>query len=296
MGFWDFYAADRATFVDRVASLGVPVLPIGGVLVPVEEAATVAYGSPSGMAGMLVRLLIAGATYKVDPSTVGAIAGDLNAQAQSAGFGQGGSFGGSFGWKAEPTMAALIIPGAFRVAIEAESGGQPVTNVIGVSNGSGTAAGAAAAVQTAWKVNGGPLAGLTPLYALLGFRAVDLGSANGSIAFIADNATGGLASGGSKATNAASALVKWNGGTRSRSSRGRMYYGPLSETQINPDGRTLASTPLTSIGAAFTAFRNSLTASGYPLVVLSPTTSQAFPVTSSTVESVIASQRRRIRS
>jgi hypothetical protein len=75
-----------------------------------------------------------------------------------------------------------------------------------------------------------------------------------------------------------------------------MYLGPIMESDLNPDGRTLGAGNQTNFATAITAFRNSLTASGFPLVVLSRTLSQAFPVTSSLVESTIATQRRRIRS
>lgn len=296
MGFWDWYAADREAFIESVSSLGVPVVPIGGAIVPIEVAAALAYGQPSGQAGMLVRLLISGSTYQVPVPALSGLADGLNQQAQSAGFGAGPGVGGSFSYRSELDVAQLIIPNVYRVAIEATSGGQAVTNVVGLrGSGSGLAQQAAAAAQTAWKVSGGPLGVLPNTYALLGFRALDLSSANGSIAFIADSTAGGVTT-GSKSTNGACALVKWNGGTRSRSSRGRLYFGPILEGQINPDGRTLSTTEQSNISARMGAFRSSLSSSGFTLCVISPTTSSAFDVSSHAVESVIATQRRRIRS
>lgn len=196
----------------------------------------------------------------------------------------------------ESTMAQLIIPNCFQVNIDAFSGSQPVTNVIGVQNGGGTALGAANAVRTAWKIASGPLASLSNLYVLSQFRAMDIGSNNGAIAVVTDTSPGLVSVTNSLATNAASALVKWNGSTRSRSSRGRLYFGPLMEVNINPDGRTLTSSTVTNLGNAFDLFRNSLSSQGYPLVVLSRTLSQAFTVSGSAIETVIATQRRRIRS
>lgn len=193
----------------------------------------------------------------------------------------------------EDAVSQLIIPGCFQVSIDGVSGAQPVVNVIGVQNAGGTAAGAAAAVQTAWKVASGPLGVLSSSYALTGFIATDIGDPNGDIVSIGDTTAGGGTVGVS--TNAASALVSWNGGTRSRSSRGRLYFGPLQEANINADGRTLASSFITTLTTAFGNFRTSLSSSGYPLVVLSRVLSQSFPVTTHTVESVIATQRRRIR-
>ena len=193
-------------------------------------------------------------------------------------------------------MGQLIIPNVFQVAIEGSSGSQDVTNVIAVQNGGGTAAGAAAAVQAAWKGASQPMGGLSSLYVLKGFRAMDLSSANGAIAYVTDTTAGSVVASNSLATNAACALVKWNGSTRSKSSRGRLYYGPIMETNINPDGRTLAAASITNIQTYFANFRASLATAGYPLVVASRSLSQAFPVTGSAVESVIATQRRRIRS
>lgn len=194
------------------------------------------------------------------------------------------------------TMAQLIIPNCFQVTIKGVSGGQDVVNVIGVQNAAGTSAGAAAAVQTAWKVASGPLAWLSSLYALSSFTAIDIGSANGAIAVISDTTAGSVTSSNGLATVGAAALIKWNGGTRSKSSRGRLYYGPLMETNINSDGRTMDATALSRANASFSNFRTSLASSGYPLVVLSRKLSQAFAVTSSSCETTIATQRRRIRS
>ena len=194
----------------------------------------------------------------------------------------------------ESSMVSLLIPDCFQVNIDATSGGQPITNVVGVENAGGTAAGAAAAVQTAWKIATGPLSQLSNFYALVQFKAVDIGDPNGDIVVVPDTTAGG-AGAAALATNAASSLVKWNGGTRSRSSRGRLYFGPLSETNINSDGRTLTSGARTAQNTAFSVFRGSLTAAGYPLVVLSRKLSEAFVVTTSDVETVIATQRRRIR-
>jgi hypothetical protein len=74
-----------------------------------------------------------------------------------------------------------------------------------------------------------------------------------------------------------------------------MYFGPLRETQINSDGRTMDSTSLASINTVFTNFRASLVTSGYPLVVLSRVLSIATAVSSHAGETTIATQRRRIR-
>lgn len=296
MGFWDFIAPDFESFRETLLPVVPEAVLIGPVVLSDDDFIALAWANPGSGAGLALRTYYAASTFQVARPVADAIWGQLQQQASAGAFGAGGGFGGSFDWKAVPNMAQLIIPGAFRVAIEAESGGQVVTNVVGVSNGGGTAQGAAEAVQTAWKIANGPLVRLTSLYQLTGFRALELGSANGGIAFVGDNTLGGSTTTPNKATNAACALIKWNGGTRSRSSRGRLYHGPLREVDCNGDGRTLEATTRTNLETAYAAFRASLSASGYPLVVLSPTLNQAFPVTSSSVELVLATQRRRIRS
>jgi hypothetical protein len=192
-------------------------------------------------------------------------------------------------------MPQLIIPNTYRVAIEAASSGQDVVNVVGVKGTApGQQAAAAAAVKTAWGTSVSSLNGLhCSTYATVNFHAMDLSSSNGGIADV----TGGNAGLAAPplATNGACALIKWNGGTRSRTTRGRLYWGPLTEAQVDADGRTVASATRTSLLAAANAFISSLTASNFTLVVISRQTSTATPVTSAAVETILASQRRRIR-
>ena len=169
-------------------------------------------------------------------------------------------------------------------------------HVVGVQNGGGDAAGAGVAVRNAWKSTNGPLSQLSNLYVLSQFVTTDIGSSNGAINVLTDTTAGTQAATNSFATAGACALIKWNGGTRSRSARGRLYYGPIREIDINADGRTLTSAQQGFFNTAFNNFRSSLSGAGYPLVVLSRKLSQSFPVTSSAVETTIATQRRRIRS
>lgn len=192
-------------------------------------------------------------------------------------------------------MAQLIIPSCFQVTIQMVAGGHPIENVIGVRNASGSAAGAAAAVLAAWKIASGPLTGLSSLVTMVGVRAVDISSSNGAIVTVGDTTAGGTTVTNQLATRGACAVVQWNGGTRSRSSRGRLYYGPTMESDIQADGATLGTAIVTSINTRFTNFRNSLSGASYPLVVLSRKLSQDFSVTSHVCEATIGTQRRRIR-
>lgn len=190
----------------------------------------------------------------------------------------------------------LILPNVYLVSIGAQMGGRAVVNVIGVRGSSaGQENAAAQAVRTAWKVSGGPLGSLPSVYNLVQFQAMDLSSATGGIYTQADTTAGTTTSEGAS-TAAASALIKWNGTSRSRSTRGRMYFGPLRESQINPDGRTLTSATISALNGCFTAFRNSLSSSGFTLCVVSRKTATAYDVTAHNCEATIATQRRRIRS
>lgn len=191
-------------------------------------------------------------------------------------------------------MSQLIIPDCFQVAINATCGTQEVVNVLGVRNAGGTAAGAAAAVKAAWEFSTtGPFSHVTTAYVVNNYRAVDISDPNGDIAVLGSTKAGGAT--GQIATAAACALIQWNGSTRSRSSRGRLYLGPLTESEINTDGRTIVAGVQTAITNTFVAFLGNLNSSGYPPVVLSRKLSSSFSITSAVCESQIATQRRRIR-
>ena len=195
----------------------------------------------------------------------------------------------------ETPMGQLIIPNAFQVNIQALVGGKLIENVIGVVNAGGTAAGAAAAVKDSWEQTGGPLHFLSDQVVMSNYHAVDISSPDGDIADVASTAPGGQSS-EALATRASCALIRWNGSTRSRSSRGRLYFGPLAGEFLEDDGATLTSGAQTGFSGAFTTFRTGLSFNSYPLAVLSRVLNQAFLVTSQAVESTSATQRRRLRS
>jgi hypothetical protein len=193
-------------------------------------------------------------------------------------------------------MPALVIPNVYRVAITAASGGQDVVNVIGVrGTAPGQEAAAAAAVKSAWETSATGLGKLhMTAYVVATYSAMDLSTTNGGISVLTSTMAG--TTGGSLATNGACALLKWNGGTRSRTTRGRMYWGPLGEGQIDADGRTLAALTKTALQTACNAFISSLSGASFPLVVVSRKSSTSTLVSTASVETVIATQRRRIRS
>lgn len=191
----------------------------------------------------------------------------------------------------------LVIPNVYRCSINMLSGTRQVVNVIGLhGSGAGLQNTAAAALQTAWEITGGPLKLLSQLVTMNDYQVMDLSSATGGIAVRTSAATGGVSTSNSLATRAASALVKFNGSSRSLSTRGRMYFGPIMETDVNTDGATLNPATQVALQNAMVAFRNSLNGAGFPLTVISRKLAIATDVTGSTVEAVIATQRRRIRS
>lgn len=279
--YWQLFGyTDESAFVDAVSPY-MPSLRYWGLGWDAEQMSHYAWSNPASAFGSVAATVL----------TVKTVSGDSPTQQTTAGALAGRYIDSTQGAQAMP---ALIIPGTFLCSIKMSSGGQDVINVIGVRNSGGTAAGAAAAVDAAWQAASGPLSQLSTTTTYSGVHAMDLSSADGAISDLAVTGKAGGAS-GALATNAACALVKWNGGTRSGSSRGRLYFGPLLEVAVNSDGRTLASTWQTAFQNAITVFRNSLNSANYPLVVISRKNAVATTVTSHAVENVIATQRRRIR-
>lgn len=194
----------------------------------------------------------------------------------------------------DDAVPQLIIANTYSVAINATSGGRPITNVIGVQKSGTTALAAAQAVLAAWTQSNGPVSQLPSQYVMSSVTAVDLSSADGQVAQVANGAQGG-ASNVQLATNAACAVVTFSGGTRNRSSQGRLYYGPLSEGQIQGNGRMIEEQSRGGMQNAFNLFGASLGTAGFAHVVISRTHSTASVVTTRTVQSLLGNQRRRIR-
>jgi hypothetical protein len=110
-------------------------------------------------------------------------------------------------------------------------------------------------------------------------------------------------------TNSTGSPAKWTGGTdgtvvpqvahilklttakRGRSYRGRLFLPMTSENVIAAG--VLQSSVVTSVHAAWVTFLTAVAADGYTLVVASYVHSTAELVTSHTVESALATQRRR---
>lgn len=287
--YWNSLYDSFDAFAAAVNPLAGPMSSIAGYVWSRDRLILEAWHNPFSTVGAYVRGLLA----LGQPAS--AQVGDWgNAWAGMGDWGVAGSAGGTWDWSGG-TMT-LVISNVYRCSVNAVQGTRNIVNVFGLrGSAAGQEAAACAALQTAWKVSAGPLTRLRTEYTLQYFEAVDLSSTSGGIFRITDTTAGGLST-GSISTNAASALLKWNGNTRSKTSRGRTYFGPLDEASINTDGRTLASASKTAIGSAFTNFRSSLATSGFTLCVISRKEGASHDVTLQTVEDVIATQRRRIRS
>jgi len=290
MGFWDFVAPDFDAFKRAVEPVLPPLIFVGLLPIPRDAVIALAWANPGSGAGLALRLY-----YERVKTAGGTIseADALNNAVQS----QAGTTVVRGSWNVGGELAGVVVPNAYRVGINMIVGGRAISNVICVlGSAPGQQVAAANAVLTAWKVASGPLARLSALVAMTDVEATDLSSLAGGIALIADATTGGNTAQSSLSTRGSAALVRWNTATRSRSARGRLYYGPLAEADINTDGATLTSASLSNFSAAFTAFRTSLGSSSFPLQVLSTKLAQVTSVGSQAVDATIATQRRRIRS
>lgn len=187
----------------------------------------------------------------------------------------------------------LIVPNTYLVSIKAESGGQPVVNVLGVRKEFSGADEITETVAAAWSNAAGPKLMAQSTTVVREISAMFLGQADGEVynrpVTIAGTKTD------QKSTNGACALVTIGGASRSPSTRGRVYFGPLGEPMIDNDGRSLAATVAASIKAAFESFKTTLAADGMEWVVVSRKNQSASVVSNIAVQSIIATQRRRIR-
>lgn len=193
-------------------------------------------------------------------------------------------------------MAQIIVPNVYRLSARATVGTQDVVNVLHFL---GAGPGLEEDLVDDFKTN---FFGISLPAGLIGntsviwrdVTAVDLSSIDGGIYL--DSTPFAVTTSAQLATAGAAALVQWNGGTRNRNARGRTYYGPLRESHIDTDGRTLAAATKTAFEAAWETFRAAMVTAGWTLGVLSRQTSTFYPVTRMTIAPIIATQRRRIRS
>lgn len=296
MGFWDFIAPDYEGFKEALVGLVPDQVQLGSVSLTREQLVDLAWANPASGAGLAGRLFYQGGAVQ---GTTQAQAASL-AQAQLDNLVRGGAYPvGANGIGMDLTlgvgMAPIVVPNCYAGTVKARFGGQPVLNTFHFTAGSaGQEQPICTALQGAWKVATGPLTRFGSAYVLEEFEVIDLSTATGGIWVIADTTAGARAS-TSVAGRQTSALITYNGQTRSRSSRGRTYLGPLYEDDIAANGASLETTSVTAVGNAMTAFRNYMSSLSFPMVVLSRKLLTAYPITLQRVEPIIATQRRRLR-
>lgn len=188
----------------------------------------------------------------------------------------------------------LVIGSSCQVGIEMTCSGQKVMNVIGIHMpGPFLVPDVLAAVKTAWEASNGPLARHPNSTVMVGYHGTDLNTVDGAVGFL------GSAAIGSKGTDisfmAACAVVKLSSGTRARSQQGRLFHGPLVESQVSPDGRTLSTDGLNDLNSAYTGFHAAMIAADMPWKVLSRKFSIGTEITNVSVGTLLGSQHRRLR-
>jgi hypothetical protein len=288
--FWcDHYGLCTFTeFADQVQRfmpvIGLPFANDNGLASTVS-----AYNLPFSGAGIYAALLLSKIQVTPQPS-------DAEVRQSTAGPSSHISQSPRGSFPSGVVMPALILPNVYRCAIKATNDGVPVVNVIGVrGTAGGQEAAAAAAIKAAWEVTGTSLCNQhTNNYHMVSYDVTDLTTATGGVTSLASTASGTLTA--ETATAAACALFKFNGGTRSRTQNGRMYYGPIDQNSVQSTGRALETTARTTLQSALNAFLASLTTAGFPLVIISRVGPSSHTVATAAVESLIATQRRRIRS
>lgn len=190
-------------------------------------------------------------------------------------------------------MAPLIIPGAYLVSLHHTVSGQEVVNVLGVSSeGFGAATLVADTVHAAWTATGGPLKSLSNKVRLERVKVVDLASAEGEIAEKSATDVGSITA--ELANLASCAVIRVGAASRSRSSKGRVYFGPLAEGNINADGRSIEPNQVTAYTQNFTQFRTQLGTAGLTWGVISRKLSRITPIQSISVAPIVGIQRRRL--
>lgn len=191
-------------------------------------------------------------------------------------------------------MATLIVPGAALVSIKGVCSGQEIMNVIGIQNTTGAAGlTVLTAIKAAWEKAAGPLSFRPTAFTMTSYDYVDLSTVNGQTATLGSTKAGGEAS--AISTVASAGLIQLQSATRNRTKRGRLYHGPLTEGQINADGRTLATAALNNFTAAYNQFRIDMETASSAWVVISRKTSTYSPIASIGVSGIVATQRRRLR-
>ena len=296
MGFWDFIAPDKQGFIDAIKPWTPAALVVGPSVLDQDTLLELAYYNPASLAGLASRVAYSfsqdrNGTPQASGAAQQALLDNINrggAQTPSPAIaGSDLTMGHAVG--------PLVIPNAYEITVKMLCGGRTIDNVFfAYSTTAGQEAAVAAAFQTAWKASGRPQTLLPPAVTLQSFTAVDIRSLTGGQATIFDTTAGGN-TGSTPATRAACALVQYNGNVRSRSTRGRTYFGPIASAWVTADGGTLTTGSQTALGTAFNGLVTAMSAAGFPLQVASRKLLSLTPISLVRVSPIIATQRHRLR-
>ena len=296
MGFWDFISPDLDGFKEALNAYVPDEFTVGPITWEREQLLDQAYNSPASLAGTVVRGFFQNGAVQAglqgaSISLLQAIGDNL----QRGGVNTLGPATAGADLTQGAGMAQIVIANTYRATVRMSFGGQDVENTFHFTGtGSGQEQACATALQSAWKGATKPFNYFDSKCSLREFEVVDLSSINGGIWVITDTASGGATT-KSVAGRQTCALITYNGQTRNRSSRGRTYFGPLYEPDIDVDGATILSASRTVLEGYFTQFRSTMSTAGFTQCVLSRTLVQTFPITLARCETIMATQRRRLR-
>lgn len=91
------------------------------------------------------------------------------------------------------------------------------------------------------------------------------------------------------------ALVTKSTNVGGRRGRGRLYHPGVFTGMMTTDSNVIAGATVTAVSAAYNAFLADLDSHGYPMVLLHTDATTPTPVTSMSCQSIVATQRRRVR-
>jgi hypothetical protein len=192
-------------------------------------------------------------------------------------------------------MPALVIPGATKIEMLGTLAGRQCVNVMGGIVDSGVAPTVptlndwADTILTVWKSTLLPL--FSDAYTISSVRITSLQTATSPQVTISNPGNGAKANGSSAQV---AQIIKLVTAIRSRASRGRVYLPPPGDADVNSAGILLAQ-QVQDLQAAWTTLYNVMRLDGLNPAILSRTLLLAFEVTSFTVDSKVATQRRRLR-
>lgn len=296
MGFWDFIAPDYGGFRAAMEPVTPATVSAGSWELSRDQVIDLAWLNPASLAGIAARLFYQGGGVQAQSqsSCSSLIQAQLDNLVRGGSNPLGPAVAGS-DLTAGVTVPQIVIANTYRVTMRAVFGGQAIENVYHFTGSApGQEQACATQFQAAFKNVAGPIRLWDNKFTLVEFEAVDLSSINGGI-WVINDTTAGTRTAAECSGRQVCALITYNGQTRNRSSRGRLYHGPLYEGDIATDGATLNTTPQGLISTSYSNLRNLMISNGFQPCVLSRVLVQTFAITQARVENTIATQRRRLR-